>query len=254
MSESFHDAFERALCGETSALDPWWNGTDADGSGLGVYRNTTTKGLVDAIMAQFPTVTSVVGPDWMAVAARAFGSSHPPTAAPLVVYGQEFADWLDGPAREQDLPYLADLARLDRLWTECHTAADDPDLAPDALSRLDAKDFGSFRLTPRASSRWASFPWAVPTLWQALREDSALAGFDLEDRAEGLLLTRPDLDVAFSVVAPGAVAFLAACAEGLSMAAAAAAALSADPGLNLQASFAHLVAAGAFTCLGEIAT
>jgi len=225
----------------------------SDRNGLQVYRNTTAKGLADAVIAQFPTVTSVTGEAWMAEAARIFCAAHPPTSPPLVTYGQAFPDWLEGPAREQDLAYLPDLARLDRLWTECHTAADDPALSHDALQGLAPEDFLAFRLAPRASSRWATFAWAVPTLWQALRRDPDLEAFELEDRPEALLLTRPDLEVEFAVISTGAGAFLSACSEGRSMAAAAEDALSVEPDLDLQSTFAALVAAGVFTRLQEIA-
>lgn len=253
MSEAFHDAFERALHGDVSALDPWSSDPASGRNGLQVYCNTTAKGLADAVIAQFPTVTSVTGEAWMAAAARIFCAAHPPTSPPLATYGQGFADWLEGPAEEQDLAYLPDLARLDRLWTECHTAADDPVLSPDALQDLAAEDFLVLRLEPRASSRWASFAWAVPTLWQALRRDPGLEAFDLEDRAEALLLTRPDLEVEFLVISPGAGGFLSACGEGRSMAAAAQEALAVEPDLNLQSTFAALIAAGVFTDLQEIA-
>jgi hypothetical protein len=252
MSEPFHDAFERALHGDISALDPWSSDPASGRNGLQVYRNTTAKGLADAVIAQFPSVTSVTGEAWMAAAARTFCAAHPPTSPPLATYGQGFADWLEGPAREQDLAYLPDLARLDRLWTECHTAADDPVLSPGALQDLAPEDFLAFRLAPRASSRWATFAWAVPTLWQALRRDPGLEAFDLEDRAETLLLTRPNLEVEFAVISPGAGAFLTACREGQSMAAAAQEALGVEADLNLQSTFAALVAAGVFTHLQEI--
>jgi len=250
---SFHDAFERALAGESSALDTWRTSGVGIETGLRVYRNTSAKGLADAIKAQFPTVTAIVGDDWMAAAARAFCAVHPPGLPPLTTYGEAFPTWLEGPSRDQDLPYLTDLARLDRLWTECHTAADDPVLAPDALAKLDPQDFLGYRLVPRASTRLAFFPWAIPTLWRTLRQDPGLETFDLEDRSEGLLLTRPDLEVESAVLSIGADAFLNACKQGLSIVASAEAALSVEPDLNLQSTFAVLLGAGVFTALEDIA-
>lgn len=67
------------------------------------------------------------------------------------------------------------------------------------------------------------------------------------------MLTRPDLEVEFAVISTGAGAFLSACSEGRSMAAAAEDALSVEPDLDLQSTFAALVAAGVFTRLQEIA-
>ena len=252
MPDAFHTAFERALAGDDQALSPWLTKAPSDQGGLTVYRNTSAKGLVDAVIAQFPTVTSVVGEAWMAQAALAFCESHPPTIAPLVAFGEDFPDWVSGSAQDQDLAYLPDLARLDRLWTQCHTAADDDGLTPDDLALLTPDIFFTHRLAPKAAAQWMAFDWATPTLWRALRRDPDLAAFELEARPEGLLLSRPDLDLEHQVIHTGACTFLSACREGRSIAAAAEAALSVQPDLDLQSAFATLIAAGVFSRLEEI--
>lgn len=252
LHESFHEAFERALGGDATALRPWWRAEDSALDGLRVYRNTTAKGLADALIAQYPAVTAIVGEAWMVAVAREFCVAHPPATPPLAVYGKGFADWLAPRAREADLPFLPDLARLDRQWTESHTAADDPVLSPDDLGGLRPDDFLTHRIVPHASSRWSLLPWTVPTLWRALRRDPALPDFELEDRVEGLLICRPDLVVESLILSQGGAAFLDHCGQGASMATAAGAAMTAEPGIDLQSTFAGLVAAGAFTRLEEI--
>ena len=252
MAETFHAVFERALAGDDVALQPWWSDPGQALKGLSIYRNTTTKGIIDALIAQFPTVTAVVGEAWMKGAALAFQGAHPPAIPPLVMYGDAFPAWVSGPAIEQDMPFLSGLARLDRLWTECHTAADDNCLGADVLIGLQPEDFLRFGLAPRAAAQWMAFDLTIPSLWRALRLDPALSDFNLEVRPEGLLLTRPDLEVEFRVISFGACAFLTACREGHSIAAAAEAAMAAEPGLALQSTFAALIAAGVFAALVEI--
>jgi Putative DNA-binding domain len=207
---------------------------------------------VDALIAQFPTVTAVVGEAWMVQAARVFCDTHPPTLAPLILYGEDFPEWVTGPAQDQGLAYLPDLARLDRLWTECHTEVDEQGVSAEDLSRLSPEVFLTHRLMPRAAARWLAFDCTVPTLWRALRQTPDLPAFELEARPEALLLTRPSLEVEYQVITLGACAFLSACLEGRSIAAAAEAALSAQPDLDLQSAFAALVAAGVFSRLEAV--
>ena len=252
MPEAFHAAFERALAGEDQALSPWLVNAASDQNGLQVYRNTVAKGLIDAVIAQFPAVTAVVGEAWIEQAARAFCETHPPRHAPLVAYGEAFPEWLRGPAQDQGLAYLPDLARLDRLWTECHTELDDFALPAEVLAQFGPDSFLTHRLVPRAAVRWMAFQWTIPTLWRGLRQTSDLPAFELEAQPEALLLTRPSLDVEHQVIPPGACVFLSSCQAGDSISVAAEAALSAHPDLDLQSAFAALIAAGVFSRLEEI--
>ena len=252
MPEAFHAAFERALAGDDHALSPWLETGAVGQNGLKVYRNTSARGLVDALIAQFPTVTAVVGEAWMVQAALVFCEAHPPNLAPLILYGEDFPEWVTGPAQDQGLAYLPDLARLDRLWTECHTEVDEQGVSAEDLSRLSPEVFLTHRLMPRAAARWLAFDCTVPTLWRALRQTPDLPAFELEARPEALLLTRPSLEVEYQVITLGACAFLSACLEGRSIAAAAEAALSAQPDLDLQSAFAALVAAGVFSRLEAV--
>ncbi|MGJ4749098.1 DNA-binding domain-containing protein, partial [Leptospira sp. SA-E8] len=41
-------------------------------AGFAVYRNTVLKGCVDALEANFPTVTRLVGQDWLRAAALGY--------------------------------------------------------------------------------------------------------------------------------------------------------------------------------------
>ena len=104
--------------------------------GFAVYRNTVMKGCVDALQANYPTIERLVGEEWFRAAAACHARKALPSQTALIVYGEAFADFLATfePARE--LPYLADVARVDRAWTEAHVAADAPTLAPAELAAL----------------------------------------------------------------------------------------------------------------------
>lgn len=252
MAESFLDAFERALSGDDQALQAWWETPSSDQGGLSVYRNTTAKGLSDALMAQFPTVTAMVGEDWMRAASRSFATAHPAAAPPFAAYGEAFPYWVLSQAALEESPFLPDLAQMDRLWTECHIAPDEGRLDPAALGRLSPPDYLSQRLATAASARWIACPSGTPSLWIALRGDPDLASFELDPTPEGLLLNRPGLEVEFRTLPIGACVFLSACQAGASIASAAEAALAADPTLDLQSTFAALMAAEVFTRLEEL--
>lgn len=126
-------------------------------AGFGVYRNTVLKGCIDALCDNFPAVERLVGSDWLRAAAAIHAHETPPGDARLVFYGEHFADFLAAfePARE--LPYLADVARLDRRWIEAFAAPQEAILDLTRLAGMTASDLADGCLRPRASVRWRWF-------------------------------------------------------------------------------------------------
>ena len=249
MSEllDFQDAFVAALGGAPSALSPWLASRDAAEPGLAVYRNTIARGCVDALAANFPTVLSMVGEDWFRAAAALFARETPPAGAALLDYGEGFPPWLDRFPPALDLPYLAGVAHLDRLWTEALFAAEAAPLAPDAFTALPLESLARTRVMLHPSVRFAAFDAGVPSLWAASR--AGRDDLDLSERPEGLLLVRPGGRVIHRVIGPADIAFLTASRARLTLAEAIGLATEADSEADLQALFAALIADGAFSDL-----
>ena len=245
MAEAFHAAFGRALAGADNALAPWLE--PADAARLAVYRNTVAKGCAEAIRAQFPTVETVVGEAWLRDAAGRFARDHPPEVPDLSAYGAAFPDWLGAFPPAADMPWLADLARIDRARTEALFAADAAPLDPQALAALGADDYARQALLLHPAARVLWFEAGVPDLWLALQDGPAEAA--LAPEPQGLLIVRPRLAIEALGLTAGPYALLAATGRGESLAEAGAAALSAEPGLDLAAAFAHLIGVGAFAGL-----
>jgi hypothetical protein len=247
----FQDAFTAALAGAGDALAPWLPPDRA--AGLMVYRNTTTKGLVDALAASFPTVERLAGQAWFGAAAREFAAGHPPTRPALVAYGEDFPAWLAAFPPAGALPYLAEAARMDRLWTEAHLAADAEPLGPEAMAGLDAEALERTRAVLHPSVRLAWCEDNSPSLWLANRPPAPPPGdFELADKPEGLLLARPGAVVLSRRVDEPEAAFIAACGEGASLARAAVAALAAGDGADLATIVAAAFEDGLFVALEPI--
>ena len=85
--------------------------------GFAVYRNTVHKGCIDALQANYPAVTRLVGEEWMRAAASEFVRAQLPRSPMLLDYGAEFAAFLAEFEPAAELPYLSGVAQLDRFWT-----------------------------------------------------------------------------------------------------------------------------------------
>lgn len=249
----YQDAFARAVLAEDPhTASPVLAHLVAQ-PGFAVYRNTVLKGCIDALQANFPAVARLVGEEWFRAAAAVYARSELPTSPMLLGYGQTFAEFLAAFEPAAELPYLADVARVDRLWCEAHAATDDDTLDPTALTQLAPGHLKSLVLRPHAAARWAwcdAYP--IYTLWSRNRESTGEFDAEIDWRGEGIVLTRPHGAVNYRSLSRGGAAFLAACADGRSLERTVAAVLDVDPEADLAALINQLLHAGAFARLQAI--
>ena len=215
-----------------------------------VYRNTVMKACIDAMEANFASVARLVGSDWFRAAAAIYVAAQPPADARLLRYGDGFPEFLAAfePARE--LPYLADVARLDRDWTEVHAAAD---AAADAawFATLSPQALGATRVAPHPAASWRWFDGQpIFSIWSRNRGEGA-DDSEITWQGEGALLTRRDGAVAWRAASQADCAFLDACVGGAPLVDAAEAALRAEPRVDLAALLAGLLRADALVLASE---
>ena len=242
----FQDAFEYALLAPDSAPDAVVAALTAPPA-FAVYRNTVIKGCIDALQANFSAVTRLVGEEWFRAAASVYVHQAPPTNPMLMDYGASFADFLTGFEPAAELPYLPDVARLDRYWTEAHSATDDVVLDSALVAGLTPETLASTVLHPHAAARWAWFADApIYSIWSRNRTDKT-ADDELEWKPEGALLVRPRDVVQWITLDAAGCAFLDLCAKHCTLAEAADAALEAQKNVDLARLLSTLLAAGAFS-------
>jgi len=250
--ERFQDGFVRALLAEDVApagLAPEIARLAAQ-PGFAVYRNTVMKGCIDALQANYPSVARLVGDEWFRAAAAVHARANLPRHATLADYGVDFAAFLAAFPPAAELPYLPGVARLDRFWTEAHTARDEASVDAAAVARLSPGELARAVLQPHASARWAWFEaQPIATIWRRNRYPEGADDGELEWRGEGMLIVRPRAAVEHVELDAPACAFLDACAAGRTLAAAAAAALAVRADADLAELMKRLLDAEAFGSL-----
>lgn len=241
----FQRGFAAALLGHPTDLPPWIAAVTAQPA-FAVYRNGVMKSAIDALQANYPAIVRLVGEAWFRAAAAEFVLQDPPATPMLVNYGLRFCDFLRTFEPAAELPYLADVARLDRYWAEAHIASSDRPLDAATLARLEPEAFTTAVLAPHPAARWQWFD-AMPiyTLWHRNRTGESLDD-DIEWIGEGALVTRPESAVVWHPLDRAGCAFLDACRAGEPVATAAQAALDALPTVDLGALMSRLLSCGAF--------
>jgi len=208
---------------------------------LAVYRNTVIRGAVEALRANYPVVEQIIGPEMFESVAVDFAAACPPASPILALYGAHFAQWLAEQCWSDDLPYLLDVARVERLRVESLFAADAEPLA--ALHRMDPAS-RQLALHPAVRFAWLSTP--AMSIWLA-HQQPFNAGIEPDWKPEGALFARP---TPFVMHAPrigrAAHRLLSGIGLGESMPAAIAAAAALYPEEDAEAVFSSLANLGVF--------
>ena len=213
-----------------------------------VYRNNVLVGLTKAVTDSFPAVGRITGADFLRAMARAYVLAEPPRSAVLLDYGAGFPRFVEAFEPARRLPYLADVARIERGWREAYHSAEAGALAPAALATIPPEALADVRFGLHPSLRLVRSRFPALTVWRMNVGDGPVTPVDFSV-AEDALITRPDADVEVRAVPPGGAEFVAALGRGETLGAAADRGLAADSRFDLAGNIAGLFAAGALVSI-----
>src|SRR5262245_33654800 len=248
MFATMQQNFAAALLNAEQAVPPGVTAhTNAPhGRRFAVYRNNVMTGLIRAIKTRFPASERVVGDEFFTAMAHVFVTVHPPRSPLLMTYGDDFPDFIAGFAPAADIPYLADVARIEAARTRAYHAADASTIEPQRLQSIAPDMLPQMRVSIHPSAEIVRSPHPVVTLWAM--NSGELDPAPIEDwRAQDALVLRPALDVEVRQLPAGGAAFLTALARGELLAAAADAAVADDDSFDLTANLAGLLGSGLVT-------
>lgn len=212
-----------------------------------VYRNTWLKGLLDALVANYPTVAMLLGPESFKAVAIEYAREHPPDKPVLALYGAGFPGFLRLHQLGHEVPYLHDIATLDRLWTECFFAPDAPALDSQDYARLRPAELLGLHVRLHPATRMARFETPAVTIWLAHRVEGEFEELEPEWQAERALVARQGMAVTVTLIDDSAFAMLAAIRNGRSLGAAITSAAEAHAGSDLAGALTTIIASGALT-------
>ena len=220
---------------------------DADLEISAVYRNGFMKTCVEVLKSNYPVVMSLVGEDYFFSLARLFVQKHPPRQGSLTGYGLEFPEEIEVSISQHQLPYLADIAGLDRAWFECYFAADGNSLSGDDINKLEG-DSSSLTALPISLTPWAQIvetQFDVAGLWTTLKHQGQLnSNVNVVPDTQHILVWRKEGVINLRQLNTGEQKFLAAVYRKETLGTAAKEALEADPEFDLTHYFAAFLQQG----------
>lgn len=210
-----------------------------------VYRNNVTVSLIEALAKTFPATMRITGADFFRAMARFHVRTTPPTSPLLFEYGRDFPDFVESYEHARSMPWLADVARIERAWLDAYHAADQAPLTPQVLASIAPEQLADICLTPHPATRILRSRYPAVTILAANRVDGPVVPIRSSE-AEDALVTRPGLEVAVRRLPPGGAVFLLRLTAGEPLGAAATAALEDSSGFDLAANITGMIEAGVF--------
>jgi len=192
------------------------------GERLDIYRNTFASALTTALRLSYPAVHRLVGAEFFEGAARIFIGTSPPKSACLDDYGAEFANFLSDFAPASSLPYLPDVARLERGVNRALHAPDAEPLDASRLAALADAARASVSFVPHPSVSLLRADHPADLIWHAVleKDDAALSAIDPGASPAWLLVQRLPTGVEVRRMGESAWRFTSALCAGRPLAAA----------------------------------
>lgn len=209
-----------------------------------VYRNNVIVSLVDALRARFPATEKIVGTEFFVGMSRAFIEMHPPESPLMMAFGDRLPRFIEGFSAAASVPYLADVAWIERARTKAYHApnASTCDLSNLLSSEPERLYDARLELHPSLGVVRSQFP--VVTIWEVNSQDDTYPADPDFRSGEDALITRPVLDVMVGRLPAGGARLLAklqTSSFGESVNAAAEV-----PEFDLTSTLAFLIGSGAF--------
>lgn len=236
MLRDLQAAVAAALLGDAAAAaDRVVGGTLSPTRRLEIYRHNVMSNLRGALRDIYPVVERIVGEAFFLHAAGQFIRDTPSRSGDLNCFGAEWPAFLAGYPHAAELPYLADVARLEWAWHECFHAADAGPLDLHRLAAVPAEEHETLRFRLHPAARLLASPHPLLRIWQVNQPgyDGELA-IDWDAGGDALLIRRADEAIMIEALPAGAFRFLSALSCGGTLAAAAAAAVTAEEAFDLQ--------------------
>ncbi|QYD68262.1 DNA-binding domain-containing protein [Paraburkholderia edwinii] len=213
-----------------------------------VYRNNVTVSLIDAVAAIYPAVQRITGSEFFRAMARSYVRATPPVSPLLFEYGRGFPGFIEAYEYAQQMPWLADVARIERAWLDAYHAADRPVLAAQMFAKIDPERLGGLCFTPHPAARIVRSAYPAVAIFAMNRQDGPVEPLCSSD-SEDALVTRSAQDVLVSRLPEGAAVFLNSLIDGEPLGVAAAAAFDDAPSFDIPANLAGMIASGVFSAI-----
>lgn len=156
---------------------------------LAIYRDSMRGIHAKALGLMYPVCKRLVGESFFNPLCLAYLGRHPGDSHSLDDFGRAFAGFLEEFEPARQLPYLADVVRLEWAWHQAFNAAEETfDVA--ALGELAETDLARVVFRPSPSLRLLDSTYPVHRIWEANQPDAGESEVHLDEGPVRLAIWR----------------------------------------------------------------
>ncbi len=155
-----------------------------------VYAHGHRRRIVDLMRQEYPAVLRVLGREAFDAVAGRYLAARPPAGPGTGDSGDGLGDFLATHPLSRGLPFLADLARLERAVSEAFVAGDAEPFRWADLARLGRDAALAARLALVPGARVIRSPWPVLDIWESRFLPPEEVAVELEGRPAVVLVRR----------------------------------------------------------------
>ena len=145
--------------------------TGIDDSRLNIYRQTIFHSLGNALSTSYPVISKLVGAEFFRLLTKQYIQHYPSVSGDLNRYGDVFFQLLQSLPETAELPYLADVAKLE--WS-VQLAENSRDHTPFPIEKLIAvapEHYPDLQFFLHPSVNLLSSLYPIADIWQANQRD-----------------------------------------------------------------------------------
>lgn len=235
--------------GDTEALTAYCD-SGANPDLFNIYRNGFYRACIDALASNYPAIVALLGDTYFRTLAKNYVNEWPPEVGTLAGYGENFAEFIEMTSVSHNLPYLADVARLDRAWLEVYFSFVSTPLDAESIAEMasEGAEIDLERLTLSRSSALLLLQYPVAEIWRKLKDFGHIQKVvELPKEREHILLWRYDSEVMLRTLQAKEYQFFSSFKDGLVIEQAIEQAYGDDSELEMNDLFSNLIAAGLLT-------
>jgi|TARA_R110002126_G_scaffold3263_1_gene18445 hypothetical protein len=185
------------------------------GARLEIYKNNVVGGLIEVVLARYPTIIPLVGDEFARAMAREYVLKNPPPSANMNEYAADYPAFIRGFTPAQNVAFLPDIAVLEGLEHQAYYAPDGAVLNLDNAAKLLPQIMaGAAKLDVHPSCGFMCSAYPLLSLQKfALTDDAAVQDFDLDAGGQHIMVWRLGFRVESLVIDAAAYVFFGTLQE-----------------------------------------
>jgi hypothetical protein len=212
------DVFQSYLLRGDCAVEALVVGTERVpiGTRLSIYGDGYRSRLIEALQANFPVLSELLGEADFESLGTAYVRTHDSPFFSIRYYGNALADFLVTEPEYSGAPVLAELARWEWMMTEVFDAADAAAVSVAELANVAPEEWAGLRFGLHPSVRRLSLSWNAPQIWKAVSDGAEPPEVVFSAEPVQWALWRQELRTYFRSLQPGEAGALEAVGDGMS--------------------------------------